>query len=100
MSTVETPTASAGGLLASILSEESFRPAEPRNIEETGLTATIIENLIVKYVSLIGSASGRKPSMLPIAKRASAGTLAAAIVAAAANRSWPTNAFASLSSTM
>src|SRR3954453_1892421 len=62
MSTVETPTASAGGLLASILSEESFRPAEPRNIEETGLTATIIENLIVKYVSLIGSARGRRIS--------------------------------------
>jgi len=62
MSTVETPTASAGGLLASILSEESFRPAEPKSIEETGLTPTIIENLIVKYVSLIGSASGRKIS--------------------------------------
>ena len=60
MSTVETQSVPTRSLLASILTEDSFRPAEPKNIEETGLTATIVENLIVKYVSLIGSASGRK----------------------------------------
>jgi predicted ATPase with chaperone activity len=62
MATIDTQTQSGatGSLLASILSEDSFRPAEPRSIEETGLTATIIETLIVKYLLLIGSASGRQ----------------------------------------
>jgi predicted ATPase with chaperone activity len=55
----EVPTG-AGSLLASILSEDAFRPAEPKTIEETGLTATVIEALIVKYLALIGSASGRQ----------------------------------------
>src|SRR5262245_11476298 len=36
MPTMDTQTAQTGGLLASILSEDSFRPAEPRSIEETG----------------------------------------------------------------
>src|SRR3954471_8903379 len=62
MSVVETQSTPASNLLASILAEDSFRPAEPKTIEETGLTPTIIENLIVKYVSLIGSASGRRIS--------------------------------------
>ena len=54
------PAAAAGSsLLASILSDDSFRPAEPRSIEETGLTAALIESLILKYVMLIGSSSGR-----------------------------------------
>jgi predicted ATPase with chaperone activity len=62
MSVAESATtgSSAGGLLASILSDDSFRPAEPKTIEETGLTATLIENLILKYVLMIGSASGRQ----------------------------------------
>jgi predicted ATPase with chaperone activity len=60
MSAVETQSAPTGNLLASILSEDSFRPAEPKSIEETGLTAALIENLILKYVLLIGSASGRQ----------------------------------------
>ena len=49
-----------GNLLASILSEDSFRPAEPRTIEETGLTAALVETLILKYLMLLGSASGRQ----------------------------------------
>jgi predicted ATPase with chaperone activity len=60
MSAVETQSAPTGSLLASILNNDSFRPAEPKSVEETGLTGTIIENLILKYVLLIGSASGRK----------------------------------------
>jgi len=60
MATVDTQSAQKGSLLASILSEDSFRPAEPRSIEETGLTAAVIENLILKYILLIGSASGRQ----------------------------------------
>jgi predicted ATPase with chaperone activity len=62
MSTSVTQSAPTGTLLQSILTEDSFRPAEPKTIEETGLTATIIENLIVKFVMLIGSASGRRIS--------------------------------------
>ena len=57
-----TDTQSAGGLLASILSDESFRPAEPRTIEETGLSASIIESLICKYLLMVGSSSGRNIS--------------------------------------
>jgi predicted ATPase with chaperone activity len=60
MSTVETQSSPTGSLLSSILSDDSFRPAEPKSIEETGLTAALIENLILKYVLLIGSASGRQ----------------------------------------
>jgi predicted ATPase with chaperone activity len=61
MATLSTTQSSpTGNLLASILSEDTFRPAEPRSIEETGLTAALIENLIMKYVLLIGSASGRQ----------------------------------------
>ncbi|MDX1948854.1 MAG: AAA family ATPase [Pirellulaceae bacterium] len=52
----------AGSLLASILSDDSFRPAEPKKIEETGLTAALVEGLILKYVMLIGSACGRQIS--------------------------------------
>jgi predicted ATPase with chaperone activity len=59
MTALETPTA-GGSLLASILSDDSFRPSEPKSIEETGLTASLIETLMVKYVMLIGSASGRQ----------------------------------------
>jgi len=60
MSVAESQSVSAGGLLASILSEDAFRPAEPKSIEETGLTAALIENLILKYLLLIGSGSGRQ----------------------------------------
>lgn len=49
-----------GSLLASILSEDSFRPSEPRSIEESGISPQIIESLILKYLSLIGSANGRQ----------------------------------------
>jgi predicted ATPase with chaperone activity len=50
----------AGSLLASILSEDAFRPSEPKTIEETGLTAALVETLILKYLMLIGSAAGRQ----------------------------------------
>src|SRR5437773_12330976 len=62
MSATDTVSSTSAGssLLASILSEDSFRPAEPKTIEETGLTAAGIENLILKYIMLIGSAAGRQ----------------------------------------
>jgi predicted ATPase with chaperone activity len=49
-----------GSLLAKLLSDDSFLPPEPRTIEETGLTAALLETLILKYVMLIGSCPGRK----------------------------------------
>src|SRR5262245_46411017 len=62
MTIAETQSSTTGSLLASILSDDGFRPAEPRSVEETGLTGTVIENLILKYVLLIGAASGRQIS--------------------------------------
>jgi len=59
MSTATSP-ADPGSLLASLLSDDNFHPAEPRSIEETGLTAALIETLICKYILVIGSASGRQ----------------------------------------
>ncbi len=59
MPATEAP-AGAGSLLASILSEDAFRPSEPKTIEETGLTASLVETLLIKYLLLIGSASGRQ----------------------------------------
>lgn len=55
----ETASNLAGGLLATILSDESFRPAEPRSIKETGLNDTIVEGLVIKYLNLVGSDAGR-----------------------------------------
>lgn len=49
----------SSGLLASILSDESFRPTEPRTLEETGLSATLVEGLALKYVQVVGNQSGR-----------------------------------------
>jgi predicted ATPase with chaperone activity len=47
------------GLLAALLSEESFRPAEPRTLEEAGLPSSLVESLICKYLTVVGVASGR-----------------------------------------
>ena len=46
-------------LLASLLSDEAFRPAEPRSLEEAGLPASLVEGLICKYLNIVGTASGR-----------------------------------------
>jgi predicted ATPase with chaperone activity len=46
-------------LLAAILSDESFHPAPPRTLEETGLAVSLIESLVLKYVSVVGNACGR-----------------------------------------
>ena len=48
-----------GGLLASILADESFRPTAPRTLEETGLTLSLIESLICKRLAIVGTSSGR-----------------------------------------
>jgi predicted ATPase with chaperone activity len=56
-STLEAPE---GHLLGSILGDESFRPAEPQSLEETGLSPVLIEALMLKYLLQVGSASGRE----------------------------------------
>jgi len=62
MTTATDSISVAGGLLDSLLSDESYRPAEPRSLKETGLSPTIIESLILKYVMLVGSSAGRQIS--------------------------------------
>jgi predicted ATPase with chaperone activity len=48
-----------GDLLAELLSEESFRPAAPRSLKETGVSVSLIETLVMKHISLVGSCTGR-----------------------------------------
>ena len=48
-----------GDLLAALLSEESFHPAAPRTLKETGVSTSLIESLVVKHLSLVGTCSGR-----------------------------------------
>lgn len=48
------------GLLATILSEESYRPAEPETLDQTGLPVSLVESLLCKRLSVIGQSSGRK----------------------------------------
>jgi predicted ATPase with chaperone activity len=57
MSTVMTDM--GGQALAVVLSEENFHPTLPRTLEETGLPGTLIESLVCKYLSTVGSSSGR-----------------------------------------
>lgn len=47
------------GLLASLLADDVFHPAEPQSIEETGISPIVIETLICKYLLQVGSTSGR-----------------------------------------
>jgi len=48
-----------GGLLAAVLADEAFLPAPPASLEETGLPTSLIESLVLKYLGVVGSASGR-----------------------------------------
>lgn len=54
-----TETTGRDSVLAAVLSDEGFFPAEPRSIEDTGLAVSLIESLIAKQLSTIGTASGR-----------------------------------------
>ncbi|MBN2022095.1 MAG: AAA family ATPase [Pirellulales bacterium] len=54
------PTKIVGeGLLATLLAEESFRPAVPQSLAETGLTTSFVETLICKHLAVVGTSSGR-----------------------------------------
>ena len=59
MSITESSSASLD-LLATILSDESFRPTEPATLDETGLPSSLIESLICKRLMLAGRRSGRQ----------------------------------------
>ena len=48
------------GLLAAILSDESYMPSEPDSVESTGLPISLIEALICKRLSVVGTSSGRR----------------------------------------
>ena len=52
------PTGSS--LLATILSDESFRPSEPTHLSDTGLPISLIESLIIKRLAVVGVSSGRQ----------------------------------------
>lgn len=47
-------------LLATILSDESFRPSEPTTMADTGLPQSLIEALLTKRLLLVGRRSGRQ----------------------------------------
>ncbi|HEX2475775.1 MAG TPA: AAA family ATPase, partial [Lacipirellulaceae bacterium] len=46
-------------LLASLLPDDVYHPAEPQSLDETGISPIIIESLICKYLLQVGSTSGR-----------------------------------------
>jgi hypothetical protein len=58
MTTVHSEIREAG-LLASLLADDVFHPAEPQSLEQTGISPVVIETLIYKYLLQIGSTSGR-----------------------------------------
>jgi predicted ATPase with chaperone activity len=51
--------APVGSLLSALLSEEGFCPSQPRSLEQTGVSSSLIESLILKHLSIVGRASGR-----------------------------------------
>lgn len=46
-------------MLASLLSEDVYHPAEPKSLEETGVSPVLIETLVMKFLLQVGSSSGR-----------------------------------------
>lgn len=49
-------------VLGSLLSDDTFWPAEPQSIEETGLAASYVEGMVLKAVLTGGTVSGRRVS--------------------------------------
>ena len=47
------------GLLDEFLSDEVFRPKEPQSLSDTGISVTVVEGLICKYLLQVGTRSGR-----------------------------------------
>ncbi|MEX2114844.1 MAG: AAA family ATPase, partial [Pirellulales bacterium] len=57
--TTATAQDSRESLLSSLLSEDTFRPAEPHSLEEAGVPASLVESLVCKHLSVVGIATGR-----------------------------------------
>ena len=51
---------SSGSKITPSMFDEAFWPAEPRTIEETGLTDSLIESLVCQVLQLSGTASGQR----------------------------------------
>ena len=49
-------------LLGSLLSDDTFWPSEARDVQETGLSETFVEGLLLKIVLNVGTLSGRNAS--------------------------------------
>ncbi len=62
--TLTTGNSGLGGLgsslLATILADESYRPAEPVKMTDTGLPVSLVESLLIKRLSVAGMSSGRQ----------------------------------------
>lgn len=56
------PSSLGASLLAAIMSDETFRPAEPVTLSETGLPSSLIESLVLKRLVVVGQSSGRQLS--------------------------------------
>jgi len=54
------PSELKSGLLAALLADDGFRPEEPKTLEDTRLSPTLIESIICKLYLNVGSLSGRK----------------------------------------
>jgi predicted ATPase with chaperone activity len=52
----------ASSLISALGLDDSFQPQEPTSAKDTGLSEALIEDLVLKYLSGIGSASGRSIS--------------------------------------
>ena len=55
----DTQSPAPGSLLAQVLSEETFLPMPPTKLEDTGLPSSLVESLVLKYMAIVGTASGR-----------------------------------------
>lgn len=59
MPSSSSPTSAGHSLLAAILSDEAFKPAEPATLADAGLSDSLVDSLISKYLLVTGTASGR-----------------------------------------
>jgi predicted ATPase with chaperone activity len=58
-SMISTQTQNDFGLISALLSGDTFQPTRPRNLEESGLSETLLEGLICKRLAVVGNESGR-----------------------------------------
>ncbi len=54
------PAEIISSVLQTILADESYRPAEPGNLSDTGLPQSLVEGLVCKRLSAVGLAAGRQ----------------------------------------